>query len=364
MVLLVVVMAQLHTGLSSRARELMELANCFCLLLVLVHPYNAEVLAEKGLAYWRPRSSAKEAWTWAPVEYFHRLPRRIRFALAIVGGNLALFTLCRIIFCVVFRSTAQAPSLTDLVHAFYLGLKFDLRLALFIALPMLALSWIPGLSRPRSGVFRWVWAVCFFMVGISLIFMYFVDLGHYDYLHERLNANATDPFVSAVALNPVLNFFDTREYRERAFDEDAVRKDYELVAHLLRVDKPDSATLSFARRVTPQQKLPGQPNLVLILLESFSGSKVGVLGNTLNATPRFDAIARKSLLFTNFFITRPPTARAVFTVLFGIPDIHSPHSASRNPLIVRQHTIANALEGYRKCTSSGGVRTGATSEAS
>jgi len=40
--------------------------------------------------------------------------------------------------------------------------------------------------------------------------------------------------------------------------------------------------------------------------------------------------------------------------MFGIPDIHSPHSASRNPLIVGQYTIVNALEGYKKMYFLGG----------
>jgi len=165
------------------------------------------------------------------------------------------------------------------------------------------------------------------------------------------------PFVSALALNPVLFLFDTLEYKTVSFDEEAVRKHYDLVADLLGVDNPDPATLNFSRYVRPREKLPGRPNVVLILLESFAGFKVGVLGNALDPTPHFDAIARKSFFFTNFFVTRPPTARAIFTVMFGIPDINTPHSASRNPLIVRQHTLVNALEGYKHMYCLGGSAT-------
>jgi phosphoglycerol transferase MdoB-like AlkP superfamily enzyme len=43
--------------------------------------------------------------------------------------------------------------------------------------------------------------------------------------------------------------------------------------------------------------------------------------------------------------------------MFGIPDINIPHSASRNPFIVRQHTIVNALEGYKKMYFLGGSAT-------
>jgi phosphoglycerol transferase MdoB-like AlkP superfamily enzyme len=165
---------------------------------------------------------------------------------------------------------------------------------------------------------------------------------------------STSPFVSALSLNPVLYFFDTRTYRKVSFDKEEVRKYYPMMADLLGVEHPDAKTINFSRNVRPEKKLPGRPNIVLILLESFAGFKVGALGNGLNPTPHFDLIARNSLFFRNFFVTRPPTARAVFTFMFGIPDIHSPHSASRNPLLVTQHTIVNALEGYKKMYLLGG----------
>jgi phosphoglycerol transferase MdoB-like AlkP superfamily enzyme len=378
------------------------------------------------------------------MKTFRRLPRRIRFGLVVIGLNVLIFTLFRVIFWAVFRSTAPEAPGSDFLWALYLGFKFDLRLSLLICLPVLALSWVPGLNFVRSSIAKWIWLVYFAAMAAFLILTYFVDLAHYDYLHDRLNASAidhilspvialqfiwetypvipgilvlillsigygwvmnrfafrelkqggnprtrllkvaavsvalilygfgiygkwsryplrwseayfsTNPFVSALALNPVLFLFDTLEYKTVPFDEGMVRKHYDLMADVLGVDNPDPGTLNFSRYVRPREKLPGRPNVVLILLESFAGFKVGALGNALNPTPHFDSIARKSLFFTNFFVTRPPTARAVFTVMFGIPDIHSPHSASRNPLIVRQHTIVNALEGYNKMYLLGG----------
>lgn len=378
------------------------------------------------------------------MKAFQRLPERIRFGLVVIGVTMLMLTGLRVVFWGLFRSTAPEAPLPDLLWAWWLGFRFDLRLSLLAILPVLLLSWIPGLNFVRSSIARRIWLVYFFGLAFFLILTHFVDLAHYDYLHDRLNATATDhilapaialrviwqtypvipgltvlfslafgyawmvkrfaygelreagnplprwgkmvtvivalvlygfgihgklsqyplrwsevyfstnPFVSALALNPVLFFFDTLEYKTASYDEDVVRKHYEMMADLLGVDNPDPATLNFSRYVRPKTKLPGRPNIVLILLESFAGFKVGALGNGLNPTPHFDSIARKSLFFTNFFVTRPPTARAMFTVMFGIPDIHSPHSASRNPLIVRQYTILNALEGYKKMYFLGG----------
>jgi phosphoglycerol transferase MdoB-like AlkP superfamily enzyme len=375
---------------------------------------------------------------------FRRLPKRIRFALVVIGLNMLIFTLFRATFWMLFRTKAPEASGSELLWALYLGFRFDLRLSLLVCLPILALSWIPFLNFVRSTLGKWIWLIYLVVIEAFLILVYFVDLGHYDYLHDRLNASAiehilplaialkmvwetypvipgilalflfavvygwvlnrfafkqlekvgkpfgkwlkvttvvvalifygfgihgklsqyplrwseayfsTNPFVSALSLNPVLYFFDTRIYRKASFNKEEVRKYYPMMADLLGVEHPDPETLNFSRYIKPEKKLPGRPNIVLILLESFAGFKVGALGNKLNPTPHFDAIAQKSFFFKNFFVTRPPTARAVFTFMFGIPDIHSPHSASRNPLLVTQHTIVNGLEGYKKMYLIGG----------
>ncbi len=368
---------------------------------------------------------------------FQRFPKRIRFGVIAVLMTMILFTLFRIVFWAFFRSTAQEATASDVFHALYLGFKFDLRLSLFICLPPLILSWIPGLNFTRSLTATRIWVGYFVVVGVILVLGYFVDLAHYAYFHERLNASAVDhildtktslqaiwesypvipavlaliffsigfgwmlkrfafqklntahplkkwpkvgvvvlalvlcgfglhgkfsqyplrwseayfstnPFVSSLSINPVLFFFDTMPYKKLPYSKKEVRKDYKLLADFLGVENPDPQTLNFSRYVKPKKALPGKPNIVVFLLESFAGFKVGAFGNGLHPTPFFDSMAEKSLFFTNFFVTRPPTARAVFTSMFGIPDINDPHSASRNPIIVRQHCILNALEGYKK----------------
>jgi len=154
--------------------------------------------------------------------------------------------------------------------------------------------------------------------------------------------------VAALALNPVLFLMDTAENRNLPYDADKVREHYAYTASLLGVETPDPGKLDFARYVTPAAKPPARYNLVVIHLESFAAFKSGVFGNSLDATPYFDAIAKDGLLFTNFFVPEVPTARSVFTMITGIPDVNGATTASRNPLVVNQHTLVNALEGYEK----------------
>ena len=163
--------------------------------------------------------------------------------------------------------------------------------------------------------------------------------------------------VAALALNPVLFLSDTAENRTAPYDEGKVREHYAYTASLLGIKSPDSRELDFARYVTPTRKPAVRYNLVVIHLESFAAFKSGTFGNRLNATPHFDAIAKDGLLFTNFFVPEVPTARSVFEMLTGIPDVNPTTTASRNPLVVNQHTLVNALEGYEKYYFLGGSAT-------
>jgi phosphoglycerol transferase MdoB-like AlkP superfamily enzyme len=166
---------------------------------------------------------------------------------------------------------------------------------------------------------------------------------------------STNPFVSALGLNPVLFLADTWRNQRVRLDAAGVGEHYDAIATLLEVKERDPQRRSYGRYVAPSGPAPAAPlNLVVIHLESFAGFKVGALGNPSGATPHFDALAREGLLFTNFFVPAVPTARSVFTMLTGIPDYHPGRSASRDPLVVRQHTLINALASHERFYFLGG----------
>ncbi|HEY8130269.1 MAG TPA: hypothetical protein VII12_00130, partial [Thermoanaerobaculia bacterium] len=58
--------------------------------------------------------------------------------LTLFAVNLAVFTVLRAVFLFAFRPHPIAAH--DLAHAFYLGLKFDARLAAIVSLPLLFFS--------------------------------------------------------------------------------------------------------------------------------------------------------------------------------------------------------------------------------
>jgi len=204
-----------------------------------------------------------------------------------------------------------------------------------------------------SGARRWRHA----LVAVAATLVYAFGLyGNWSWYPLRWSAAFFSPsaYVSALGLNPILFFVDTLPNREPPFDAQKTRAHYEEMARYLEVQHPDPTTLSFARYTQPSSRPPGRPNLVLIHLESFAAFKTGILGNRLDPTPAFDAIARDSILFTRFFTPVGATARAVFGLVTGIPDLNPVDTASRNPRIVSQHTLISALDGYEKFYFLGG----------
>lgn len=356
----------------------------------------------------------------------------------LVGLQLAAYTAMRLAFYAAFRAGAGDVSPGEVTRAFWLGLRFDLRVALLVALPLLVLGAF-GPLRPsrRWAALAWrAWILC---CGLLITLIYLFDLGHYGYLHERLNAmvldelrspreaagmlwetypvlggalalglsvlgwaglarlvvrkagarrvlslrsrlwtsaacalavavgiygnlswyplrwsqafQGTNPFIVAFASNPVLYFSASFSHRSRRPDGEAVARHYDRLADLLEVERRDADALAFARWFEPAQPPAFTPNLIVVHLESWAAFQTGAMGNPLPSSPCFDALARDSLLFTSFFVPTGPTARSVFSMLTGIPDVpaNNPESsASRDPASVRQPVLVNALRGYSK----------------
>ena len=342
--------------------------------------------------------------------------RGSRFAIYFFAVNLVGFTLLRTLFFLLFAD--HRPSTPDLLHAFYLGLKFDARLAAIVSFPLLFFT-----SRAYIA-----------LVETALAILYAADFATYAYIRQRLNAGvleflrnpiislhmawesyhvvlfglivvvvlaavvlffrgprtadrgprwqrallavlflaciygkfsryplrwsdayfSRDSFVGDLALNPVQYLFESSREEPPRFDIARVRRLYPLMTQYLGVDHPDSATLTLDRTPPLFPQVQGTPNIVLIQLESFAAFKSGAFGNRANGCPHFDEIASNGILFTNSYSPSEKTARALFAVVFGIPDVSPWQASAHNPLTVNQATIVNAFAGYEKLYLLGG----------
>ena len=62
------------------------------------------------------------------------------------------------------------------------------------------------------------------------------------------------------------------------------------------------------------------PHIIFLFLESFRAQDIGILGGKYSVTPCFDHLAKKGILFSDFYTNSVRTSRAVVSSLFGIPS--------------------------------------------
>ena len=163
--------------------------------------------------------------------------------------------------------------------------------------------------------------------------------------------------IAVLGLNPVLFFYDTLKAGQAQYDEAQVRQHYPALARYLGVDHPDPQRLNFIRQqgVQPYRiDRPRPPNVIFVMLESLGTSAVGAYGNPLNPTPNLDHLASQSWFFKHFYVPVTGTAKTVWASITGVPDVTRQETATRQPLITRQHSLINAFSDYHKLYLIGG----------
>lgn len=196
-------------------------------------------------------------------------------------------------------------------------------------------------------------AVFSFFIIILMIFGIFGRLSQYPLRWSDAFAFGDD-FKANLALNPVQSFFSSLQYRHSGYNKEKVISAYPFMAAYLGVDKPNITNLNFQRNSGYTDTTASKPNVIIVICESFSAYKSSMYGNPLNTTPYFNSLCRQGIFFERCFTPAYGTARGVWAVITGIPDVESPNTASRNPAIVDQHTIINDMTGYEKYYFLGG----------
>ena len=380
--------------------------------------------------------------------------RRLHYWFGAVGILFIALAALRGIFFVGF--SGLEPSALGTVDAvpetLGIGLRFDLRLAILLMLPIALLAWLPVWNLTRSRVLRWVARLYLALALGAVLLVYIIDFGHYAYLGVRINATVlrfledaqistdmvwqtypvvwitlgwaaatalvwwlllrfervtldrpakrisrlsliwgsalmvvavfvailgrfdninlenpvplrwSDAFfsgdnqIAALGLNPVIFLYDTLKVPNQPYNREQVEAHYDVVSHYLGVDQPDAKTLNFSREqgVQPYAIDGKRPNVVFVMLESLGTTAVGAYGNPLNPTPNIDRLAKQSWFFKNFYVPVTGTAKTVWASISGVPDVSRQETATRNPLITRQHSLVNALQDYDKYYMIGG----------
>lgn len=239
-------------------------------------------------------------------------------------------------------------------------LKILLLLILLLILSFLFFRWLLFRFQTEDGWYKRRNIPAYI---ISFLLLAFFMVGKVIYRQGQFPLRWSDAFTfnnkfkSNLALNPFQSFFSSLKFRNSSFDEKKVREYYPLMASYLDVQNMDSANLNFERKNIVPDTFTNKPNIVLVICESFSAYKSSMYGNPLNTTPYFNSLCSKGVFFDRCFTPAYGTARGVWAVITGMPDVAIPGTASRNPNAVDQHTIINDFSGYSNFYFLGGNAT-------
>ncbi|RMV68183.1 Sulfatase protein [Pseudomonas coronafaciens pv. atropurpurea] len=117
--------------------------------------------------------------------------RRLRYWLSAVLLVFLVSALLRIVFFFGFSGIEPGMlfSRNEVLQTLGIGLRFDLRLALIVLLPVAMLLWLPRWNLISVPTLRWLSRGYLILALAVLTLIYIVDFGHYAYLGVRLNAS-------------------------------------------------------------------------------------------------------------------------------------------------------------------------------
>ena len=121
----------------------------------------------------------------------------------------------------------------------------------------------------------------------------------------------SNTYANHSAINVVWNFayavqkMNKLKYSDSFFDKDKTKQYFEELFPL-----PDT---------TAQLIDAKNPNVIIIVLESYSSGLIEVLGGLPKVTPRFNALAKEGILFNNIYSSGDRTDKGIVSILNGYP---------------------------------------------
>ncbi|MDH3986143.1 MAG: sulfatase, partial [Gammaproteobacteria bacterium] len=115
---------------------------------------------------------------------------RLHYAAGVTALFFVIFVALRAVFYFGFSEVGQTvhPDPGTLFETLYIGIKFDLRLALILSLPVFLLTWLPRYNVLRSTPVRKLARGYIAVALLVTLLMYIIDFGHYTYLGIRMNS--------------------------------------------------------------------------------------------------------------------------------------------------------------------------------
>ena len=118
-----------------------------------------------------------------------RVPNYIKYIFSNVFFLFVFCFLFRIIFYYFFAQLNEVTN-NEIERAFYLGLRFDIKLAVISLFPLAALILILNYRFFKRKIFRLIATIYLVITYLVITLFYLFDFGYYDYLSIRLDASS------------------------------------------------------------------------------------------------------------------------------------------------------------------------------
>lgn len=235
-------------------------------------------------------------------------------------------------------------------HVIWVLIILIVCISLLIALVRASYNYILSVRSVTTKASRIVWSIVFTLL---LAWGTFGSGNQYPLRWSNAFGLGND-YAANLSLNPFQSLFSSITFHNDTYNLNKVKQSYSWMSSFLQINHPDNNNLSYDRNIAATDSNTSKPNVVIVICESFSAYKSSAFGNPLQTTPFFDSLTQKGIFFNRCFTPCYGTARGVWAVLTGIPDVTPFASSSRNPSAVNQHTIMNDFIGYEKFYFIGG----------
>ena len=122
----------------------------------------------------------------------------LKILIAQIVKLFAFTQIFRILFYFMFLSNQEFKQ-GELLHSWYLGLKFDLRYTLIVLIPFALLVAIAR-NKVFTGILKKIASTYIIFIFVATLLLYLLDIGHYQYLEMRVNSSiirfTTNPLIS------------------------------------------------------------------------------------------------------------------------------------------------------------------------
>lgn len=188
-----------------------------------------------------------------------------------------------------------------------------------------------------------------------VFYAFFIVIGTLFFNNNMATLVSENVYNQEIARNGVYQFVYAFFNNELDYDRFYRHRDEKTVLEALRAKMAlDGGVFvnrnDLTRNITNHNELSGDtPNICVIVVESLSASYTGMNGNKNSLTPRLDALAKKSFVYSNVYATGTRTVRGLEAVTLSLPPTPG-QSIIRRPDCHGFHTVGTELRGHGYAT--------------